>query len=223
MTIPYNVMLFGMADHIWDELPSEVRNEIRRDESLKGATRYLAKKIELAASQIMPKVTQVRSFIGKLSKECTRNGQPLRWTNATGFPVSNLYYKPNVMPVYLPSGREFNVADGYLKTIKEPKASNSAAPNFIHSMDAAHLASTVNGAVEEGITNILPIHDSYSGLAPEATRFNQVIRAHLGLIHLPDQLRYLRDRNVKNPDDFPLPDYGKLDPQIASKSEYCWS
>src|SRR5262249_1567027 len=152
----------------------------------------------------------VMDYVSKLTAHCTAKERLLQWTSPSEFPCSNHYYEPNVERVYLiENGVEVkhNVADGELKEIKKRKARNSAAPNLIHSLDAAHVALTVVQAVRDGITDILTVHDSYVCLAPQAIEFNQIIRSQLKHMYLSyDPLRRLYAQNVWDGEVFePLP------------------
>jgi hypothetical protein len=83
---------------------------------------------------------------------------------------------------------------------------SAAAPNFVHSLDAAHLVKVVNRAVSEDIADILTVHDCYYGLAPQAERLHSIILDELGNLYLQhDPLGELRARNVSDPDVLPVP------------------
>jgi hypothetical protein len=56
----------------------------------------------------------------------------------------------------------------------------------------------------------MTIHDSFFCLAPQATRFNEIILEQLARLYTGDPLAELRQRNVSDPDLLPLPDYGLL-------------
>jgi hypothetical protein len=64
--------------------------------------------------------------------------------------------------------------------------------------------------VSQGITDILTIHDSFYCLAPQATRFREIILEELATLYRDDPLAELRKRNVSDPDLLPLPPYGTL-------------
>jgi hypothetical protein len=62
--------------------------------------------------------------------------------------------------------------------------------------------------VSQGITDILTVHDSFYCLAPQATRFRDIILQELAELYRGDPLAELRHRNVGDPDLLPLPEYG---------------
>ena len=71
---------------------------------------------------------------------------------------------------------------------------NAASPNFVHSLDAAHLIRVVNRANAEGITNLLTVHDLYACLAPQAVRLGEIIRGELAELYATDHLYWLHQR-----------------------------
>jgi DNA-directed RNA polymerase len=70
---------------------------------------------------------------------------------------------------------------------------NAAAPNFIHSLDAAHAARVINAANVEGITNVATIHDCYASLAPTLQRVHQLVKREFFILHDSDPLTALWD------------------------------
>jgi hypothetical protein len=94
-------------------------------------------------------------------------------------------------------------------------AIRGAAPNYVHSMDAAHLALLVNLAVQlrhpqlhpDGIKDILTVHDSFACHASTARYFRGAILAVLTMMYWPYgfYLRGLHRDNTGSSDDFPLP------------------
>lgn len=50
------------------------------------------------------------------------------------------------------------------------------APNFVHSMDAAHLMLTVDASVTEGIQNFALIHDSFGTHAANTEKLARILR-----------------------------------------------
>jgi hypothetical protein len=113
------------------------------------------------------------------------------------------------------------VAEGHTGKILLNDTLNGAAPNFVHSMDAAHLIRVVLASAEEGITDIVTVHDCFACLAPHAKRFNQIIRMQLAILYQTyDPIRTLRDCN---PSNIPLPELGDLDPLDVQFGELSWS
>jgi DNA-directed RNA polymerase len=164
-------------------------------------------------------------YFGALSKHYAEKNLSLEWISSTGFPVGNRYHEPNKKTVNLLWGAqrvEYTVAEGRLPIVRLKKAIRSAAPNFVHSMDASHLIRVVNAAAEEDI-NVVTVHDSFSCLAPDAERFNKIIRTQLCMLYLrQNHLISLRDRNGIDPDLFQPPENGTLNPIAVQNAANCW-
>lgn len=222
MTFGYSVTEAGAADQIEEVYKSFRKNE----EPPKGAFRYLAKKVLEACEEELPGPKRVMDYLCQVAEHCTDQGRFMEWTSPSGFPVANRYQKPNIVTVNCMSGGvrvRHDIADGCTDKINRRKAAHSAAPNYVHSLDSAHLAKVVNAAVSEGITNILTIHDSFNVLAPQATRLHEIILEQLADLysttHVPPAscpLAELRSRNVGDPDILPVPPKGTpLGPRVT--------
>jgi DNA-directed RNA polymerase len=146
---------------------------------------YLAQKVREAADQLLPGPGNVMRFIRRLTKAANDRGKLLTWTSPTGFPVINHYRPSKVRTIDIRDGIrvQHRIGDGYLNKINKKKAIDSAAPNFVHSLDAAHLIRVANRASTEGITNLVTVHDSYACLAPQAAQLNDILRGELAELY----------------------------------------
>ena len=209
MTYSYSVTLEGATKQI-AEAYGRLRQNSWPDH---GGFQFLAEKVLEACKLLLPGPTEVMEYVRKLTQHCIDHGRFLEWTSPSGFPISNRYQVENIVTVNIKRGSirlRHNIADGATGEVKLPKALDLAAPNFIHSLDAAHLVRTVNASVSQGITDILTIHDFFYCLAPQATRFREIILEELATLYKDDPLAELRKRNVSDPDLLPLPPYGTL-------------
>lgn len=234
MTFPYNVTEHGMVRQISDEYLSLLRKHCRtyppilnaKGKPEPGRYGYLAEKARAAATKLLPKPAGVMRYIGCLSAHHAYQNLSLEWISPTGFPVGNRYHLPNEKIVNMFSGGErvqYTVAEGCLPIVDHDRASRSAAPNFVHSMDAAHLIRVVNAAAVEGI-EALTVHDSFACLAPDAHRFNKIIRTQLSMLYAgQDHLRALRGRNKIDASAVELTEYGSHDPFVVQDAVYCWA
>jgi DNA-directed RNA polymerase len=143
MTFAYNVTTEGMVHQITEAY----RDLFEGLEPKAAAARYLAEKIEAASWELFPGPTKVMHHIRDIAEHCanrdslTNRSRFLEWVSPSGMPVCNKYQKSKVNKIYLSwSGSvKFKIADGCYPKPKKTKCLNSAAPNFIHSQDAAHL------------------------------------------------------------------------------------
>jgi len=135
-----------------------------------------------------------------------------------------MYHEPDTVDIDLGYGgvrSRHTVADGAKPEMKRGKTLNAASPNFVHSLDAAHLMRTVLTANREGIRDLLTVHDSAACLAPRAQRFGQIKRREFAMLYaVGDPLAALRNANVDDPNLYPLPPRGNLDALGVQNAEY---
>jgi hypothetical protein len=213
MTFGYSVTDYGACRQISEAAYRDL-DPFTNEKPPKGAFMYLAKKVREACKQELPGAKWVMDYICMLAKYCLDDGRFLTWVSPSGFPVENRYLVPNMVTVNCMSGSvrvRHNIADGVTDKIDRYEVKNGAAPNFVHSLDAAHLVRVVNAAVSEGITSLATIHDCFLVLSPQASRLHRIILEELaGMYTEHDPLEELRSHNVSEPDVLPVPPRGNL-------------
>jgi DNA-directed RNA polymerase len=199
---PVMTFAYSATDHGFAEQLVEASLELLGEEPPKGAAMYLARKIRAACHEKLKGPAAVMDHVCKLALAKADRGQFLTWENPSGFSVANDYRKSISRTIYLSHGRhrsELVVADGALQKINRRKIKSAAAPNFVHSLDAAHLARVVNRSVLEGIKDVVTVHDCFACLAPHANRFKEIIFGELGVMYEEDDpLTALHARNAGN-------------------------
>jgi DNA-directed RNA polymerase len=149
------------------------------ENAISPAALYLAEKTYAAIQSTVNLPEQAMVFLQKCAKALAHEGKVLTWRTPTGLPWANIYRTPKVKRVELwlhDTRLTISIADGTTATVDKDRAANGVAPNFVHSLDAAHLMLTVNAAASEGITDIATVHDSFGCLASRAGRFREIIR-----------------------------------------------
>ena len=151
---------------------------------------YIAKKVWDAIAMVAKDANEGMKWFQDVAGLLAHEGKPMTWTTPLGLPIVHQYNEVAVKRVTLTLGDyeipvldhkpvkqlELNVATPIPTRIKKSKAKSACAPNVIHSMDASHLLLTVLKAVEEGITDVLLIHDSFATNAAQTGRFFAIIR-----------------------------------------------
>jgi hypothetical protein len=214
MTLPYGVTKQGMLDQIKEECPINA--------SSKDIIR-LRDHVWRAIEEKLPGAMETREYIQNLARRCLEHGKFMEWKTLSGFPVENRYTESKTRRVRLPfSGQKVTIADGYTDEPLKLKTINGIVANVTHSSDAAHLALSVLWAREEGIRNIMTIHDCYGTVAPDVTRFGQIRRWELCKMYLSyNTLARLRDNLPPGTNDLPLPDFDPdFDRLSLGESEY---
>jgi DNA-directed RNA polymerase len=201
MTLPYGVTPQGMLDQI-----KETCEELGIVAPFEAMVR-LRDHVWAAIVEKLPGAMETREYIQGIAQHCLDRGAYMQWVTPSGFPVDNRYRKSNAPRVRLPFlGQSVTIADGYTDEPREQKIIDSAVANFTHSMDAAHLALSVNAAVDRGITNIMTIHDCFGALAPDVHHFGQIRRWELAKMYWTyNPLAALRATNLPpGTNDLPL-------------------
>jgi Autographiviridae RNA polymerase len=210
MTLPYGVTKSGMLTQIKEECaglgiiaPFEVLVRLRD-------------RVWAAIEEELPGAMAAREYIQSVAQYCLDHGTYMRWVTPSGLPVENRYRKSNAPRVRLPFlGQAVTIADGFINKPRRGKIKDSAVANFTHSMEAAHLALSVNEAVASGITNIMTIHDCFGAPAPSVQLFGKIRRERLCVIAVHNSLEKLRNANL------PLPDFdADFDIVRLAESEY---
>lgn len=190
MTFAYSSKKFGMAQQHNEDLMRPLETEVLAGEldehpfaydgdAGRAAAKYLAGHIYEAITRIVTLPAEAMAFLQTLARALAHESKPLCWTAPTGLPWVNAYYEPDYVRVQLwlhNSSVTVRLQVGDKKEVDKNRASNGVAPNLVHACDAAHLMLTVNAAVRDGIRNIATVHDSFGCLAPQAARFNEIIR-----------------------------------------------
>jgi DNA-directed RNA polymerase len=219
MTFPYSVTIDGMKDQI-DEVYAELHEFA---EPTDGASYYLAWRIMTAAKEILPRPAKAMEFIRKLAEERADKGEILQWENPTGFPVANRHFESKVKLVHIESRGEYVrhfVADGYEPNVLKEDAMNAAAPNFVHSLDAALMARVAIAADRKGIP-VFGVHDSMAFRAPEAQEGRVIINEEFARLYAErDVLDDLRNAAGSN---LALPEKGSLDPLTVRFAPYAFA
>jgi DNA-directed RNA polymerase len=178
----------------------------------------------------LPKPREVMEFVGKLSGAAASHNKPLSWISPSGMPVSNRYQVPKTRRVeFQLSGKkhQYTIATGFKSELNADKMITSAAPNFVHSYDATHMALVTNAAVSEGIVDLAMVHDSFGCPAAQAGRLREIIREQfVKMYEEHDVLAELRASAAKtlgtDKDLLPVPMRGNLNLRELLKSEFAF-
>jgi len=206
----------GMAGAIVKELKE--RGKFAGRDAVK-----LAKLIEAKIKELAPNIEHVRQFHREMAGCYAAHNRHYRWT-AAGLEVLSCYRKPIEIRRRVPikddengkrKYRRVRLRAGYTDDIWSHKARNSAAANFTHSMDAAHLRMVALECNAENIP-LMSIHDCFASLATKVPRMLNIMRERFVSLYkhsdvLADVLTTAR-RELPKQSKFPLlPPKGNLD------------
>ena len=236
MTLAYGSKKYGFRENLLSDIIRPFVLERPNENpfiSPHQAAGYMAKLIWDAVGQTVVKAVEGMAWLQEVAALICKDNHVVTWTTPNGLPVQQNYMMMEQEVVQL----RFNKARVrfYTQTEKEGevdprKQAQGISPNFIHSMDAAHLQRVVNSEYEKGNRNFMMIHDSFGTDAAHAGQLFKTIREEFVNLykdqnHLDTflhQVSYLiADEDM---DKVPnIPSFGKLDLEEVKKSDYCFA
>jgi DNA-directed RNA polymerase, mitochondrial len=247
MTYAYSSTVVGMADQLREDIMApltrlvilgDLKEHPFGPDNGRAAAHYLAKHAFDAIKQTVEKPAEAMAFLRKLVGALAHENKHLCWISPAGVPVINSYTEKETKRVHLYLNRRgvrvksrIKLAMADALEIDRLRARNSVTPNFVHTLDAAHLLHSVNAAVSEGITSIATVHDCFSCLPARAERFREIIleefvrmyEEHDVLREVFDQAQAaLSELDTKRMPKGP-PERGTLDIRQVLKAKYAFA
>lgn len=178
MTLPYGSTRFSCADFIVaDYLRMGKAPEFKREQYSYAAS-YLSHFAWAAIGQVVIAAREAMDYLQKSAQVLIKSPlQQIEWFTPTGFKVRQVYREADIVTInsILLGGVRIRVgATSDRADINGHK--NGLPPNFVHSMDAAHMCLTTIAAKAEGIESLAMIHDDYGTHAADTERLYNIIR-----------------------------------------------
>lgn len=233
MTLCYSATKFGMKGQIEKALYSldEEAPYLPAEVDRYKAALYMSELVWEALGDVVVAARTAMDWLQQTSEIAVEAGIPLRWTSPIGLPVMQDYRHSveSILKVYIGGkAMQFRLkADG--DRLSKRRQASGIAPNFVHSLDAAHLLGTVNLATENGIQHFAMIHDSFGVHAADTSLLNAVLRESFVQQYTEPVLEQFRDEIVAQlrlvkPELAeripPLPPTGTLDLQAVKRSDF---
>lgn len=227
MTTPYGVTLRTATEYIIDDYLREGLGPTFDKTEYRTAASVVMKAVWPAIGDVVVKGREAMDWLKKSSRVIVKalpvSKEPvITWRTPSGFPASQAYFEHNVHQIstYLHGLSRIKV----LSETDKPDANAHAsglAPNFVHSMDAAHLHLTTADASRSGIPALAMIHDDYGCHAAFAPQLYDIIRKQFVAMYLGfDAIAALCE-------DYPElsapPSKGDLDIMEVLESQYFFS
>jgi DNA-directed RNA polymerase, mitochondrial len=181
MTLPYGSGRFGFKDQLIAELKDR-KHKAQGVPYVKGneflCAKYLAGVMDQALAQVVVKAREAMEWLKEVSNVAAEDGLPVQWVTPAGFPVMQEYLASESERVRIVfGGKEIAFSVSFKgDKLDARKQAQGIAPNFVHSLDAAHLQRTVVRAHELGIRSFAMVHDSYGTTAGNAQVLQELLR-----------------------------------------------
>jgi len=231
MTICYSATVYGMQGQIKRAIETLGGTSYINGETTQDAAKYLAPIIWAAIGDTVVAARDAMEFLKELAKAAAAAGLPIRWTSPLGFPVVQEYREPkeNVVCVYY-GGQEMQLTLTRAGTrLNKRRQAAGVAPNFVHSLDAAHLMSTVVLGYDNDLRDWAVVHDSFGVHATDVDTLHACVRETFIEQYTPDVLArlhaevgaQLQANGAELPENFPaVPLPGSLDLAAVRESAY---
>lgn len=221
MTKVYGSVLVSTIDNLAESMAEAGFDIVREPEtgkviySLQALATPVAKALRYSVDKTVPKSAEMMQYLQQVVR--THKCKPMKWFTPVGMPVINWSSKQEVQRVRIDAMGISKVA---FKSDKNEynvrSATNGIVPNFIHSMDSAHLCLTItkfNGS-------IVPIHDSFGTHASDVSAMHEVIRDTFISMYTDYDLGNMLKFNDVDLELHPLPTGGSLDLECVKDSRF---
>jgi DNA-directed RNA polymerase len=225
MTTPYGVTERTATQYIVKDYLMEGMCPTFDPSEYNKAARVLMSAVWPAIGDVVVKGREAMDWLRKSARTIIKSqteAGPITWITPSGFPACQDYYVAEVHrintwlhgPIKIRVLSETDEADA-------TRHASGLAPNFVHSLDAAHLHLTTNDCAEQGVTSLAMIHDDYGTHAADAQILYESIRKMFVAMYLaadPPQ-----DFHAKYPQCSPPPSKGSLDIMDVLESAFFFS
>lgn len=186
----------------------------------------VAMSLRKAVAETVPAAAQAMTYLQQI---VMHNPEPISWITPVGVPVITWSSKDEVKFVELMSSalkQRIRISTSFHTTeYNRVKAKSGVSPNFVHSLDSAHLCMTIN---EASAIDILPIHDSFATHAVDIDTLHLALReTFCKKLYTPQRdivrelLKSAIDIAEANPKfNTPYPSMGKMDVSKVVNSPY---
>ena len=174
MTFTYSATLQGFTNQNLEEMQKRGAAATWENAS------YLARVNLAAIGKTVVKAVEAMNYLKGVAKVFAGAGTGLSWVTPSGFKVNHKYTKCETRQISTCFGstriKTTLAHQSETATIDSKKSIAGIAPNFIHSLDASHLALTLRACLKNGITDFMMIHDSFGCHAADTTAMNRILR-----------------------------------------------
>ncbi|XP_069864625.1 DNA-directed RNA polymerase, mitochondrial [Dipodomys merriami] len=200
MTVVYGVTRYGGRLQIekrlreLDSFPQEFIWE---------ASHYLVRLVFKSLQEMFSGTRAIQHWLSESARLISQAGYAVEWVTPLGIPVVQPYHHD--VKYQVPGGIQSITCTSTVDSRQKPntlKQKNGFPPNFIHSLDSAHMMLTALHCYRKGLT-FVSVHDCFWTHAADIPVMNQVCREQFIHLHsqpiLQDLSTFLQKRFCDNP------------------------
>ena len=163
-------------------------------EKRSGAVVELARVIKAALDQTLISSNAGKQWLKDISDIASNLNQHMSWVTPSGFKVVHHYTKTQTRRSYakLFNNKELNF---FVRTkdVDARSARQAIAPNYIHSLDAAHMFLVIARLLSKGISDFSMIHDSFGCHPNHVPELMDITREEFLAMHRYNCLEFLKE------------------------------
>lgn len=182
------------------------------------AGNFLSHVIWAAIGDVVIKARECMEWLKGWAEHCLETGQSVDWYTPNGLHITSEYAKEKVVMVKSVAFKSrIQLREPLHGTLDRRRVTNAVVPNFVHSLDSAHLCRVVNEAAKRGMA-IAAIHDDFGTHAADTAEFSKLIREKFVGMYSNDNIlqRMADSKGYKTPPPSP----GTLDLSTVINSPY---
>ncbi|UKK00734.2 DNA-directed RNA polymerase precursor [Theileria orientalis] len=219
MTICYGVTRIGAIDQVEAKLKDVKKVAQLPEGELRGLATYLATKILTSISSVFCRAMGIKNWLDEISLLHNQHNVPVTWISPIGLPCEQPYCLSVTRTVKTPL-QAINVAK-YVPGVDKRRQKLAFPPNFIHSLDAAHLMLTAKRMFAH-TQSFAAVHDSFWVHPDNVDVMHRYIREEFVAMHSRPILQDLH-KSVVSRLQIPFrppPSKGSLDLKLVLGSKY---
>jgi DNA-directed RNA polymerase len=198
MTLSYGATERGMQGQIENalhKLDEDHPGGYLEGTSNREASVYMAGMVYRTIGDVVVAARTAMDWLKKVARIAAEDGLPIRWTTPVGFPVVQEYKRSASRRVncFVGGQRHYVTISEQEERLDRRRQASGISPNFVHSLDAAHLMSTVVTCKEHGINSFAMIHDSFGTHAGNIDEMAFILRQCFIEQYTPNILEKFRE------------------------------
>lgn len=222
MTVPYGVTQIGMKDQLRAEF-------MKLGQKVPDAEcRFLAEVNHTAIGQVVVAAREAMGWLRGVAKVSSKTGKAIRWVTPSGMLAVQDYREilGKRITSFMTGSRVALTLSVEGDRLDKRRMGLGISPNFVHSLDASHMVSTVVSCVEKGMQSFAMVHDSYGTHAGNIDVLGQTLRETFVEQYEGNLLEHYRSQLVAQlPEELaeeipPCPNTGSLELAAVLNSDY---
>ena len=152
------------------------RKLFETNSELYKAAGYLAKLTIKCIGDLFSDANQIKEWFAKSAKVIAHTGEPVKWISPLGLPCVQPYKQVTSTQIIKTILQKITAVDSIEnQPVNKSKSSSAFPPNYVHSIDSAHMMLTAISCSKKDIT-FAAVHDSYWTHACDVRLMNKILR-----------------------------------------------